>query len=157
MKIIRNAARCRACNAEIVSEYRWDFVKCPCGKIFVDGGLDYLRRGFERSYEDFEERSVWYEESFEEWASEVEKDGSAKGLAPLEAWMEFFREHATYFRISSSILAEAYLGACSTWNKVHLTGEGKTYLDAVRDLALAFWDLGNNPAVEPEGEESEEE
>ena len=38
-------AKCRLCKSVIVSKYRHDFVKCKCGEIFVDGGLEYLRRG----------------------------------------------------------------------------------------------------------------
>ena len=43
--LIRNAARCRACETVIESRSRHDFVWCACGKIFVDGGLEYARRG----------------------------------------------------------------------------------------------------------------
>lgn len=43
--IIRNSAKCRLCNDEIESKYRWNYVSCKCGEIFVDGGKDYLRRG----------------------------------------------------------------------------------------------------------------
>lgn len=43
--ITRNAACCRKCNTIIESTHRHDFVSCKCGAIFVDGGLEYLRRG----------------------------------------------------------------------------------------------------------------
>ena len=43
--IIRNAARCLKCNEEIESKYVHDFKSCSCGAIFVDGGLDYIKRG----------------------------------------------------------------------------------------------------------------
>lgn len=56
-KIIRNAARCNHCGAVIESKYRHDFKKCSCGRIAVDGGHDYLRRGFV-SPDDFTELSV---------------------------------------------------------------------------------------------------
>jgi hypothetical protein len=29
----------------IESKHRHDFVRCKCGKCFVDGGLDYCRYG----------------------------------------------------------------------------------------------------------------
>lgn len=45
-KIIRNSAKCTHCGDEIESKHRHHFVFCKCGIIFVDGGLDYLRRGF---------------------------------------------------------------------------------------------------------------
>jgi formylmethanofuran dehydrogenase subunit C len=44
-KIIRNIARCMLCGDIIESKYRHDWQSCSCGEIFVDGGLDYLRRG----------------------------------------------------------------------------------------------------------------
>lgn len=43
-RITKNAARCLACNDVIESKYRHDFVTCKCGKLSVDGGLNYLRR-----------------------------------------------------------------------------------------------------------------
>lgn len=36
---------CAACGDVIVSKHRHDFVKCKCGKTFVDGGSDYFRAG----------------------------------------------------------------------------------------------------------------
>lgn len=44
-KIIRNVARCKKCGDVIESTYRNEFVSCTCGDIYVDGGLDYIRRG----------------------------------------------------------------------------------------------------------------
>lgn len=46
-KIIKNAAECARCGDVIESKHRRDFVNCSCGAIFVDGGLEYLRRGFD--------------------------------------------------------------------------------------------------------------
>lgn len=45
-RLVRNSALCHACGDEIESKHRHDFVSCTCGNIFVDGGLDYIRRGF---------------------------------------------------------------------------------------------------------------
>lgn len=44
--IIRNAIRCNICGDIIESTYRHDYVTCRCGACAVDGGHDYLRRGF---------------------------------------------------------------------------------------------------------------
>lgn len=56
-KILRNAAKCLVCEEIIESKHRHDFVSCSCWKtdellppakhtrIFVDGGLEYLRFG----------------------------------------------------------------------------------------------------------------
>lgn len=41
----RNRAKCGKCGDIIESKTRHDFVKCKCGAIFLDGGLDYCRRG----------------------------------------------------------------------------------------------------------------
>ena len=45
-KILRNRCQCAVCLDIIESKYRHDFVTCTCGRIFTDGGLDYLHRGF---------------------------------------------------------------------------------------------------------------
>ena len=46
-KVIRNAAKCRKCGDIIESTYVHDFKWCSCHSIFVDGGMEYLRRGGE--------------------------------------------------------------------------------------------------------------
>ncbi len=46
MSILVNRAKCSRCGDIIESKYRHDFVTCSCGAIFVDGGFDYLRRGY---------------------------------------------------------------------------------------------------------------
>ena len=45
MTILKNKAQCKICKDIIESTHRHDFVRCKCGEIFVDGGIDYLRRG----------------------------------------------------------------------------------------------------------------
>ncbi|MBR4123181.1 MAG: hypothetical protein IKT93_02035 [Clostridia bacterium] len=45
-KIIKNAIQCKLCGDIIESTYRHEYVQCSCGACSVDGGLDYLRRGF---------------------------------------------------------------------------------------------------------------
>ena len=44
-KIIRNRCQCNVCKDIIESKHRHDFVQCKCGRIFTDGGTDYVRRG----------------------------------------------------------------------------------------------------------------
>ena len=56
-KVIKNSAACSLCGEVIESKYRWDFVSCSCGEIFVDGGLDYLRRGA-KNFDNFIDLSV---------------------------------------------------------------------------------------------------
>ncbi len=60
MKILRNSARCRKCDSEIESKSRHDYVSCPCGAIFVDGGKDYCRAGGDLKY--FESTSLFDED-----------------------------------------------------------------------------------------------
>lgn len=54
VRIIRNSARCPTCEDEIESKHRHDFVSCSCGAVFVDGGKDYLRRGWNTGVEPIE-------------------------------------------------------------------------------------------------------
>ena len=51
-QLIRNAAECRKCNDVIESKHVHDFVRCSCGNLAVDGGLDYPRRVFNGPYKD---------------------------------------------------------------------------------------------------------
>lgn len=44
--ILKNAIKCNICGDIIESKHRNDFVTCKCGSCSVDGGHDYLRRGF---------------------------------------------------------------------------------------------------------------
>lgn len=57
MSIIRNAARCTNCGDEIESKHRHDYRTCSCGNLSVDGGKDYIRRGFreENSFDELSE------------------------------------------------------------------------------------------------------
>lgn len=55
MKIKSNKGKCLKCGDVIESKYRHDFVECKCGKCFVDGGTDYLRRGGIDNFEDLSE------------------------------------------------------------------------------------------------------
>jgi hypothetical protein len=43
-KIKRNRIQCKHCHDIIESLYTHDFKNCKCGKIAVDGGLEYLTR-----------------------------------------------------------------------------------------------------------------
>lgn len=46
-QIIRNRCKCRHCGDIIESKGVHDFVSCSCGRIFTDGGLEYIHRGFQ--------------------------------------------------------------------------------------------------------------
>jgi len=52
MVIIRNVIQCKKCGDIIESTYRHDYKTCSCGSCSIDGGHDYLRRGF-KSEDDY--------------------------------------------------------------------------------------------------------
>lgn len=58
-KIIKNAIKCNHCGDIIESKTRHQFVECSCKTVYVDGGLDYLRRGFKNSQDDYTELSEY--------------------------------------------------------------------------------------------------
>ena len=58
MKIIRNIIKCNHCGDVIESISVHDFKQCKCGKVFVDGGKEYLRRGYANSREDYTDMSI---------------------------------------------------------------------------------------------------
>jgi hypothetical protein len=64
--LVQNRIKCKACGEVIESKHRHDRVSCKCGGCFVDGGLDYLRRGGK-----FEDISIV--EIFVVFASGIEK------------------------------------------------------------------------------------
>ena len=45
--LITNKAQCAKCKDIIESTHRHDFKSCSCGAVYVDGGLNYIRRGGE--------------------------------------------------------------------------------------------------------------
>ena len=51
-KITRNAIQCKHCGDIIESTYRHDFITCSCRCCSVDGGFNYIRRGFMHSPEE---------------------------------------------------------------------------------------------------------
>lgn len=48
----KNAIQCKHCGEIIESKSVHDFKTCKCGKIFVDSGHEYLRRGYTNSAEE---------------------------------------------------------------------------------------------------------
>lgn len=60
-KIIKNAIRCKKCGDIIESKTVHDLVSCKCGCCSVDGGLQYIRRMFDKSPDDYEELSEYTE------------------------------------------------------------------------------------------------
>ena len=59
-KLKRNKIRCKHCDDIIESKYTHDFHLCNCGKVGIDGGLDYQKRIYasnpaEQHYEELSE------------------------------------------------------------------------------------------------------
>lgn len=61
-KIVRNVAKCLICGETIESTHRYDYRICSCGNLRVDGGTDYIRRGFMNGRESFENLNEFIEE-----------------------------------------------------------------------------------------------
>ena len=61
MYIIRNRIKCNLCNEVIESKFVHDFQACACGSVNIDGGRDYLERGYTLT-DDYTELSKWKEE-----------------------------------------------------------------------------------------------
>lgn len=59
-KLIRNRCKCTKCGDIIESKYRHDFVRCKCERIFTDGWLAYVRRGYQEKG-DIEDMSEYEE------------------------------------------------------------------------------------------------
>ena len=60
-KIIKNSIKCNLCEDIIVSKHIHDKVTCKCGACSVDGGNNYLKRGYVNSDNDFNELSEYIE------------------------------------------------------------------------------------------------
>jgi hypothetical protein len=56
---IKAGIRCPACHDIIFSLYQHDFRRCMCGKVFIDGGDDYMRYGAEQPVEPQHIQSVY--------------------------------------------------------------------------------------------------
>lgn len=46
MVILINQAKCLKCNEVVQSRHRHECKFCTCKNVMVDGGKDYIRRGF---------------------------------------------------------------------------------------------------------------
>lgn len=64
-RLTRNMIQCKYCGDVIESTYTHDFKWCSCKSVYIDGGLEYARRGFVNSADDYTELSVWSEDGEE--------------------------------------------------------------------------------------------
>lgn len=91
--LVQNQIRCRACDDVIFSRHRHDFVTCKCGKVSVDGGMEYARRVGE--LDDMESQSVWVEKDHLDkwvaavkWSAENGRNDLGTALAVMRAMIE---------------------------------------------------------------------
>lgn len=106
MKVIsRNAIQCKHCGDIIESKSVHDFKYCSCMSCFVDGGLNYLRRGCKTSpeedyidlseYKDVDGYHVAYRSKYLDFTSPYECDLAE----PLEKIYKRFPKHLYDLRI----------------------------------------------------------
>lgn len=68
-KLIKNKIACLVCGDIIESTYQYDFKMCSCGKVGVDGGLEYMRRLGDQRY--WKEMSVYEHDGTEISANQL--------------------------------------------------------------------------------------
>ena len=71
---------CPRCGDFVYSRARHDFRSCRCGAIFVDGGFDYWRCGWDPTFEKAPESKAVRvfatpEELFQDWNTSTDKFG----------------------------------------------------------------------------------
>jgi len=57
-KIFSNKIKCNHCGDVIESRTVHEYVECSCGMVSVDGGHEYLKRGFTNSPNDLFDLSI---------------------------------------------------------------------------------------------------
>ena len=57
-KIFSNKIKCNHCGDVIESRTVHEYVECSCGIVSVDGGHEYLKRGFTNSPNDLFDLSI---------------------------------------------------------------------------------------------------
>lgn len=85
--ILVNMIKCNNCKDEIFSRSVHDFNSCTCGRVSVDGGMEYLRRVCENSA-DYTEMSYSLEDKIindcvdaVKWARETKRNDLGTVLA----------------------------------------------------------------------------
>lgn len=87
-KIVQNSVVCDSCGEEVWSSSVHDFRYCSCGKIAVDGGMDYLRRVGDGKYND---TSYYMEDNIIEDIKKAVKWGKDTGRNDLGIALAVFR------------------------------------------------------------------
>ncbi len=72
-KLYKNSATCLKCNTTLDSKHVHDYQVCKCGNLMVDGGLDYIKRGYKLPYQDtIKDMIEYYDPETGEIISEIE-------------------------------------------------------------------------------------
>lgn len=83
-KILVNRIQCDSCGDIITSYTVHDFKHCKCGKVFVDGGTEYLHRSANVYPSTYTELDVYSTDSFEKIRETFARGGRGKnGDEPL--------------------------------------------------------------------------
>lgn len=84
LQIVSNKIRCLWCGDILESFSVHDFKSCRCGKCFTDGGLEYVRRGFDgdKPEDVYEDLSVYYDP--ETKRSLTAKEANAKNISQAD-------------------------------------------------------------------------
>lgn len=96
-QIVRNRIKCLSCNDIITSYHGHDYTTCSCGKVAVDGGMNYLKRTANKS-SDYQDLTIYSDAPFEVIRENFHRGGRGKdGTQPLtwtpmdkmsNAWLE---------------------------------------------------------------------
>jgi len=92
--ILSNQIKCLVCGGVVYYAHRHEVKYCACGNIFVDGGMEYLRRGFKDKYKVLDQSIVLSEEVFETCMSALEwsDDTGRNNLGKLSAIFRALRD-----------------------------------------------------------------
>lgn len=86
-RLVCNMMRCNHCMNVLISHHAHDYKECSCGKVFIDGGTDYLRRGYS-AIEDYTEMSLYSDNPFELLRHFIFRGSRGKdGKSPLK-WIK---------------------------------------------------------------------
>lgn len=77
-KILVNRIQCDWCGDVITSYTVHDFKFCKCGKVFVDGGTDYLHRSLNSYPSTYTELDIFSTDSFDKIRENFQRGGRGK-------------------------------------------------------------------------------
>lgn len=61
-RLLVNKAQCLKCLDILESRFLYDYKRCSCGNLSVDGGLDYIKRGYHFGEESWKDLCEFEEE-----------------------------------------------------------------------------------------------